>query len=116
MSRGIRYSSRDGGSGGRGAGQPPKGSPAGQEVKMPARLEMLLDMPNVSRSVQLLAFTILNSTFNLSRDTQVKHAWNSEDRSLNIFVKVKAITLTPVKRSPGGRQADVPPPPRGPEH
>lgn len=38
-------------------------------MKMPARLEMLLDMPTVSR------------------DTQVKHAWNSEDRSLNIFVK-----------------------------
>jgi SPRY domain-containing SOCS box protein 1/4 len=36
---------------------------------MPARLEMLLDMPTVSR------------------ETQAKHAWNSEDRSLNIFVK-----------------------------
>lgn len=39
------------------------------EHKMPTRLEMLLDMPPVSR------------------DVQVKHAWNSEDRSLNIFVK-----------------------------
>merc|ERR1719189_1488112 len=39
------------------------------EIKMPPRLEMLMDMPPVSR------------------DTAVKHAWNSEDRSLNIFVK-----------------------------
>jgi SPRY domain-containing SOCS box protein 1/4 len=69
VSRGIRHSSRDGGSGGRGGGQPVKGGSSGGEVKMPARLEMLLDMPTVSR------------------DTQVKHAWNSEDRSLNIFVK-----------------------------
>ena len=36
---------------------------------MPTRLEMLLDMPAVAK------------------ETQVKHAWNSEDRSLNIFVK-----------------------------
>lgn len=69
VSRGIRHSTRDGGSGGRGAGQPVKGGSSGGEVKMPARLEMLLDMPTVSR------------------ETQVKHAWNSEDRSLNIFVK-----------------------------
>jgi len=69
VSRGIRHSTRDGGSGGRGSGQPAKGGSSGAEVKMPARLEMLLDMPTVSR------------------DTQVKHAWNSEDRSLNIFVK-----------------------------
>jgi len=69
VSRGIRHSTRDGGSGGRGAGQPAKGGNTGGEVKMPARLEMLLDMPTVNR------------------ETQVKHAWNSEDRSLNIFVK-----------------------------
>merc|ERR1719479_5007 len=69
VSRGIRHSNRDGGSGGRGTGQPTKGGNTGGEVKMPARLEMLLDMPTVNR------------------ETQVKHAWNSEDRSLNIFVK-----------------------------
>lgn len=37
--------------------------------KMPARLEMLLDMPPVGREVQ------------------VKNGWNPDDRSLNIFVK-----------------------------
>jgi SPRY domain-containing SOCS box protein 1/4 len=35
----------------------------------PARLDVLLDMPSVSREVQ------------------VKHSWNAEDRSLNVFVK-----------------------------
>lgn len=35
----------------------------------PARLDVLLDMPPVTREVQ------------------VKHSWNSEDRSLNVFVK-----------------------------
>lgn len=35
----------------------------------PARLDVLLDMPPVSREVQ------------------VKHSWNAEDRSLNVFVK-----------------------------
>lgn len=35
----------------------------------PARIDILLDMPPASREVQL------------------KHSWNSEDRSLNIFVK-----------------------------
>ncbi|CAB3362379.1 protein gustavus isoform X1 [Cloeon dipterum] len=40
-----------------------------QDFARPARLDMLLDMPPVSRECQL------------------KHAWNSEDRSLNIFVK-----------------------------
>ena len=38
-------------------------------MKMPPRLELLLDMPPASK------------------ETQVKNAWNSEDRSLNIFVK-----------------------------
>lgn len=42
-----------------------------EELTPPARLDMLLDMPPVSKEVQ------------------VKNAWNSEDRSLNIFVKVK---------------------------
>ena len=41
-----------------------------EELTPPARLDMLLDMPPVSKEVQ------------------VKNAWNSEDRSLNIFVKV----------------------------
>lgn len=37
--------------------------------KLPARLELLLDMPRASR------------------ETQVRHSWNTEDRSLNIYVK-----------------------------
>lgn len=37
--------------------------------KFPARLELLLDMPSASR------------------ETQVRHSWNTEDRSLNIYVK-----------------------------
>ncbi|KAK6628049.1 hypothetical protein RUM44_010531 [Polyplax serrata] len=40
-----------------------------QDFARPARLDILLDMPPASR------------------DCQVKHAWNPEDRSLNIFVK-----------------------------
>jgi SPRY domain-containing SOCS box protein 1/4 len=43
-----------------------------QDFARPARLDILLDMPPVSRECQL------------------KHAWNAEDRSLNIFVKVCA--------------------------
>lgn len=39
------------------------------DYRIPPRLEMLLDMPSVAREVQL------------------KHAWNQEDRSYNIFVK-----------------------------
>lgn len=39
----------------------------------PGRLDIILDMPPASR------------------ETQVKHAWNPEDRSLNIFVKVSGI-------------------------
>lgn len=35
----------------------------------PARLDILLDMPPVAREVQ------------------VKHSWNADDRSLNVFVK-----------------------------
>lgn len=41
-----------------------------QEFARPARLDILLDMPAVPR------------------EAQIKHAWNAEDRSLNIFVKV----------------------------
>lgn len=37
----------------------------------PKRLDLLLDMPPVPREASL------------------KHAWNAEDRSLNIFVKVR---------------------------
>ncbi|XP_050425299.1 protein gustavus isoform X2 [Adelges cooleyi] len=40
-----------------------------QDFARPARLDILLDMPPVSKEIQ------------------VKHAWNAEDRSLNIFVK-----------------------------
>ncbi|XP_025411462.1 protein gustavus isoform X2 [Sipha flava] len=40
-----------------------------QDFARPARLDILLDMPPVSR------------------ETQIKHAWNADDRSLNIFVK-----------------------------
>ncbi|XP_019637360.1 PREDICTED: SPRY domain-containing SOCS box protein 4-like isoform X1 [Branchiostoma belcheri] len=39
------------------------------DMQKPSRLDMLLDMPQADR------------------ETQVKHAWNNEDRSLNIFVK-----------------------------
>lgn len=39
------------------------------EHRIPPRLEMLMDMPPVSK------------------DIQIKHAWNSDDRSFNIFVK-----------------------------
>lgn len=41
-----------------------------QDFSRPARLDVLLDMPPASR------------------ETQVHHSWNAEDRSLNIFVKV----------------------------
>ncbi|XP_043276171.1 uncharacterized protein gus isoform X2 [Venturia canescens] len=40
-----------------------------QDFSRPARLDVLLDMPPASR------------------ETQVHHGWNAEDRSLNIFVK-----------------------------
>ncbi|XP_075210646.1 splA/ryanodine receptor domain and SOCS box containing gustavus isoform X2 [Lycorma delicatula] len=40
-----------------------------QDFARPARLDILLDMPPASREAQL------------------KHAWNADDRSLNIFVK-----------------------------
>lgn len=42
-----------------------------QDFARPARLDVLLDMPPASR------------------DTQVHHSWNADDRSLNIFVKVR---------------------------
>ena len=40
-----------------------------RHYKLPARLELLMDMPRAPR------------------DTQVRHSWNTEDRSLNIYVK-----------------------------
>ena len=67
VSRGIRHSHREGAAGSR--SQAVKAGTANGENKMGSRLEMLLDMPQAHR------------------DTQIKHAWNSEDRSLNIFVK-----------------------------
>lgn len=67
VSRGIRHSNRDGA--GARTGQTAKPGLGAGDNKMPPRLEMLLDMPAVPK------------------ETQVKHAWNSEDRSLNIFVK-----------------------------
>lgn len=45
-----------------------------QDFARPARLDILLDMPPASKEVQ------------------VKHAWNADDRSLNIFVKVRLST------------------------
>ena len=59
MSRGIRHSHRDGGAG-RGGAAASKAGVGNGETKMPTRLEMLLDMPTVSR------------------ETQIKNAWNSE--------------------------------------
>lgn len=41
-----------------------------QDFARPARLDILLDMPPASKEVQ------------------IKHGWNADDRSLNIFVKV----------------------------
>ena len=46
-----------------------------EEPVLPPRLDMLLDMPPAAKDVQL------------------KYAWNSEDRSLNIFVKVSFVAL-----------------------
>lgn len=59
VSRGIRHSHRDGGAG-RGGSAASKAGAGNGETKMPTRLEMLLDMPTVSR------------------ETQIKNAWNSE--------------------------------------
>lgn len=45
-----------------------------QDFSRPARLDVLLDMPPASREMQ------------------VHHSWNADDRSLNIFVKVVRYT------------------------
>ena len=42
-----------------------------QDLSRPTRLDVLLDMPPASR------------------ETQIHHSWNADDRSLNIFVKVR---------------------------
>jgi len=68
VSRGMRHNTRDGGANARNTNATAKRT-AVTDTRMPARLDMLLDMPQVGK------------------DTQAKNAWNSEDRSLNIFVK-----------------------------
>jgi len=50
--------------------KPPGPRELAEELTPPARLDMLLDMPPATKEIQL------------------KQSWNSEDRSLNIFVKV----------------------------
>lgn len=47
-----------------------------QHFARPPRLDVLLDMPPASR------------------ETQIHHSWNANDRSLNIFVKVRNLTLS----------------------
>ena len=64
VSRGIRHAHRDGGAG-RGGTAASKAGGGNSETKMPTRLEMLLDMPTVSR------------------ETQIKNAWNSESRNIS---------------------------------
>jgi len=69
VTRGVQNSNKDPGSN---QGLPKTSHGHGfplQKTKFPARLEMLLDQPRADR------------------DTQVKHSWNTEDRSLNIYVK-----------------------------
>ena len=51
-------------------GSLPRSVPLATDIQRPARLDMLLDMPPVNKEIQ------------------DKHSWNTEDRSLNIFVKV----------------------------
>lgn len=53
-----------------------------QDFARPARLDILLDMPPASKEVQ------------------IKHGWNAEDRSLNIFVKVNNNNNNLVRRRP----------------
>jgi len=65
LSRSIRHSAREGNS----SSKAKSSQGPSIDMKMPPRLELLLDMPPASK------------------ETQVKNAWNSEDRSLNIFVK-----------------------------
>ncbi|XP_040577811.1 protein gustavus isoform X3 [Lepeophtheirus salmonis] len=66
--RGVKGASSSSGSGSRSSSRN-SNSVTKMEVRIPARLEMLLDMPSALGDIQL------------------KHAWNQEDRSYNIFVK-----------------------------
>lgn len=50
-----------------------------QDFARPPRLDVLLDMPPASR------------------ETQVHHSWNADDRSLNIFVKVLTIKISKLR-------------------
>ncbi|XP_040577810.1 protein gustavus isoform X2 [Lepeophtheirus salmonis] len=68
VSRGVKGASSSSGSGSRSSSRN-SNSVTKMEVRIPARLEMLLDMPSALGDIQL------------------KHAWNQEDRSYNIFVK-----------------------------
>ena len=61
VSRGMRHNTRDGGANARNTNATAKRT-AVTDTRMPARLDMLLDMPQVGK------------------DTQAKNAWNSEDR------------------------------------
>ena len=67
-------------------------SPIGPDGGCPARLEALLDLPPVGHEIQL------------------RHAWNPDDRSLNVFVKDDD-TLTfhrhPVAQSTDGIRGKV---------
>ncbi|XP_065564799.1 protein gustavus-like isoform X2 [Artemia franciscana] len=65
VSSGVRSISREGGSNLKST----LPRELGQDLVRPSRLDMLLDMPPVSKEVQ------------------IKHSWNPDDRSLNIFVK-----------------------------
>lgn len=58
-----------GGGGGTVAYKPVVPRELAQDFSRPARLDILLDMPPASR------------------ETQIHHSWNADDRSLNIFVK-----------------------------
>lgn len=66
--RGVQNSNKDGSGVGLPKALTPQPNP-GPKPQLPARLEMLLDMPRASK------------------ETQVTHSWNTEDRSLNIYVK-----------------------------
>jgi len=66
--RGVQNSNKDGSREGVAKTLQVQPSP-GPKPQLPARLEMLLDMPRASK------------------ETQVSHSWNTEDRSLNIYVK-----------------------------
>lgn len=74
FSDGVKSVSRDNGSGGA-PYKPVIPRELAQDFQRPARLDILLDMPPATREVQ------------------IKHGWNPDDRSLNIFVKVSSNTF-----------------------